>query len=397
MGEEDAVKTSLTGKLLALLLASVLAASLWVPALAAGTGSLKNFKPQKSYAGQYTDMKQGDFAYEGARICYEYGIMNGTTAKTFSPNQNITQTQLTVIAARLYHIYHGGDGAFPQDLTYWADAGSAAASYLKSELGADNVTPVPFNEPASRWSLGIFAQVLDDAALPAINRLTEIPDYDKIPKYDETKGMEAAVLKLYNAGVLTGSDAYGTFYNSKPITRGAVAAIVARIIDPAQRKTLHLKQGPAPIQGLLLRNFADCPNMMAFHDANPELFADKAVSVFYGDRWVICEDGVWMSICRSSEGYKVERLTSYCFPQAEKQYKLLRAFFQDVTENPEALYQVATEMTRTLEKDRDVATGHISAAAKRWLQENGGKSTTVGNIVFTWDDACEGFTIQPKK
>ena len=47
------------------------------------------------------------------------------------------------------------------------------------------------------------------------------------------------VQSLYRAGIVGGSDNFGTFYPESSLTRGAAAAILARIADPAQR--LHLE------------------------------------------------------------------------------------------------------------------------------------------------------------
>ena len=46
---------------------------------------------------------------------------------------------------------------------------------------------------------------------------------------------DPAVLSLYNAGILTGSDQYGSFRGSEYLNRGQAAAILARLADPAQR------------------------------------------------------------------------------------------------------------------------------------------------------------------
>ena len=44
---------------------------------------------------------------------------------------------------------------------------------------------------------------------------------------------------LYRSGVLTGSDAFGTFYPNNNISRAEAAAILARIAIPAERKVGH--------------------------------------------------------------------------------------------------------------------------------------------------------------
>jgi hypothetical protein len=47
-------------------------------------------------------------------------------------------------------------------------------------------------------------------------------------------------LKFYNAGILNGTDKYGSFRGDAPLTRGQAAAILARVVDPAQRTEFSL-------------------------------------------------------------------------------------------------------------------------------------------------------------
>lgn len=67
-------------------------------------------------------------------------------------------------------------------------------------------------------------------SLPVLNTVTAVPDCQ-----------DAAILDFYRWGVLSGKDEYGTLEASAPLTRAAAAAMLARLIDPAQRLTLELK------------------------------------------------------------------------------------------------------------------------------------------------------------
>ena len=63
-----------------------------------------------------------------------------------------------------------------------------------------------------------------------MNMFTEVPDLDK------KDSAYSAVLKLYNAGIVIGSDDNYNFLPESNITRAEIAAIVNRIADPANRK-----------------------------------------------------------------------------------------------------------------------------------------------------------------
>ena len=58
------------------------------------------------------------------------------------------------------------------------------------------------------------------------NTITALPDTS-----------DAAVLRFYNAGILTGVDDYGTFSGGKTLTRAECAAMVSRIVRTAQRQS----------------------------------------------------------------------------------------------------------------------------------------------------------------
>ena len=63
-----------------------------------------------------------------------------------------------------------------------------------------------------------------------------LPDVDDIVFMDA----DTRIYTLYRAGILTGSDAYGTFNPDTNITRAEVSAIISRMIDPSQRVSFTL-------------------------------------------------------------------------------------------------------------------------------------------------------------
>lgn len=63
---------------------------------------------------------------------------------------------------------------------------------------------------------------------------------DKLPDVQWSDWFATSVLALYNAGILTGSDQYGTFRPSSNITRSEVATIVTRVAIPQTRRQFTL-------------------------------------------------------------------------------------------------------------------------------------------------------------
>lgn len=86
-----------------------------------------------------------------------------------------------------------------------------------------------------------YVRYLDAVAKDILNEDTYLNDISDFP--DSTKHMDTeAVLRFYNAGILTGKDEYGTFAPEHTLTRAECAAMASRILKPE----LRLKFQPTP-------------------------------------------------------------------------------------------------------------------------------------------------------
>ena len=86
----------------------------------------------------------------------------------------------------------------------------------------------------------VLANLLPETVLPPVNdslitqayasrrRITDVTEYT--PYYND-------ILKLYRCGISVGSDETGSFLPDSPITRGAAAAMLTRMVDPSLRLT----------------------------------------------------------------------------------------------------------------------------------------------------------------
>ena len=209
---------------------------------------------------------------------YQVGLMEGKSSTKFDAASPLTGAQITVITARLHSLLRGGDGVLPApgEGEAWYQP---AVDYLNSHCEDDSVreilrrfdwTTLDFaNAPCTRLCfVTMLAGVLPES-LPAINEVRIVPDSTNMD-----------VLAFYRAGILNGSDAYGTFGESASLTRGAAAAMLARLADPAQRLTFTLKSfdlcrdvlGVEPDTALLTVNGEDIP---------AELFAEQLCTSLY--------------------------------------------------------------------------------------------------------------------
>ncbi len=219
-------------RILSLALAGVLCLSTAAPALAAG---LDQFGKVNTYAaGQFADVPADAWYAANVQAAYELGLMTGSSAATFNPTGNLTVAEALALACRLHSTYAGKGASF-------AGGGVWYQPYVDyaTQNGIITAGAYPdYTATATRAQFAaILAAALPDEALPAINSVQSLPDLDAAAPY------AAGVLKLYNAGILTGSDAAGSFQPTATIQRAEVAAIVTRMADKSLRKTFTLTAG----------------------------------------------------------------------------------------------------------------------------------------------------------
>lgn len=119
-----------------------------------------------------------------------------------------------------YYAIQGARSA-PSPNVWWRDAW-----YYAEENGLEDL----LNRGSGRRIFALQMAAVTD--LPAINEIPGLPDTG-----------DSDILELYRAGVLTGSDEYGTF-GDLPLTRAEAAAICARILRPE----LRVSFSPKPLE-----------------------------------------------------------------------------------------------------------------------------------------------------
>lgn len=199
------------------LLAALLCACLLLtPALAAGS-----FPAVNAYTpGYYHDVTDGAWYADAAKLCFERGLITGTAANTFSPNNAVTVGEAATLAARILAAVKGSTIRAARTNETWYQR------YVEFLENNAVTVPDPAQNATRTQFFRLLAAVVPEAQLSAINAITALPDTD-----------DANILSFYNAGILTGTDAYGTFSGSKSLTRAECATMVARIVDSSLRQT----------------------------------------------------------------------------------------------------------------------------------------------------------------
>lgn len=196
---------------------------------------MENFKATQEYDDRFVDVPSSIWFYKFVKSAYEYGFVSGKTDKTFDPDGNITLAETLVIADQINSIYYGREVErtssnpwFKPYVDYAVNNGIISASDYSD-----------YTAKATRLQFAsIMAKALPDAALPAIGNITSIPD---VP---QTMAKAEYVYKLYNAGIISGSDEYGTFKPSSNIKRSEVSVIAINMADQSRRSAATLKPVP---------------------------------------------------------------------------------------------------------------------------------------------------------
>ena len=248
-------------------------------------GSLDNFQKTNTYVrGQFSDVSASSWYEKSVAAVYEYGLMLGVSEDRFDGSGTLTLGQVLAIADRLHNIYYGGSGIFSQGSPWYQVYETYAMKYRLIPDGSFT----DLDAPATRAQMAsALSAVFPAKALPAINTVTFIPDVPESASYRQV------VLRLYNAGILRGSDSDGTFRPNSTITRAEMAAIASRLADPSLREHFSLDYAAGEYKTLYAAFLRTVPNpsskrfALIYMDNNdiPELAVSSMGGNWYDSGW----------------------------------------------------------------------------------------------------------------
>ena len=223
---------------------SLLAACMLLSSTVLAANETHPFVRTKTYENQFSDLSADSGFYANVSALYEYGLSVGKSDGTFGMKDPTTVGQGIIFAGRLRSLYETGD----------AEAGAAAFRadgqekyqpyllYLQSLGVLGSELDGTYFSPATRAvTAHVLANALPAEFFPDINHDVVTQGYAThrfIPDVDEYTPYYQDILSLYRRGISQGSDAAGTFRPHDTITRGALAAMLTRMVDPALRITL---------------------------------------------------------------------------------------------------------------------------------------------------------------
>ncbi len=189
--------------------------------------SFSTLKTKTKIVPNFKDVASNAWYKDVVTDCYHYSLMLGNSETTFNPTGNITIAEVITAAVRIYCLNNTYASKPTMNTTPWYK-GYVDYAISKNIIKADDFSD--YTLPATRAEMAyILKNCVTSSKLKKINTITSIPDVTKEDKYGEE------IFKLYEAGILGGSDEKGTFFPDRSITRAEGAAIIARLSEISDR------------------------------------------------------------------------------------------------------------------------------------------------------------------
>ena len=182
-------------------------------------GDRNEFRRPWRQGGIFSDVPNGAWYADAVDYVYEHGIMNGTSATTFSPNTPMTRAMLVTVLHRAAGSPSAAtgtafsdvpSGAYYTDAVAWASANSIVTGYGNGRFGS--------NDPVSRAQIA--AILWRYAGSPSAEAGQDFADESSIPAY-----ASAAVDWARANGVVNGTTG-NRFDPNGNATRAQVATIL---------------------------------------------------------------------------------------------------------------------------------------------------------------------------
>ena len=184
----------------------------------------------------FVDIPSDSWYYSSVKAAWENGLIDGVTANEFKPNATLTVAQTIKLAAALHQLDRTGEVSLKNSGANWYDS-YVNYAVVNGIIEKDyaNYTKAQMNAPVTR---GEFVHIFHGAeeAYKAINTVAD----NAIPDVKATDKFAAEIYEFYRAGILTGSDAKGTFHSASTIKRSEAAAILLRMFEASARVSIDL-------------------------------------------------------------------------------------------------------------------------------------------------------------
>lgn len=169
---------------------------------------------------------ESNWAYKGVAYVIENGLMVGTGNNQFSPKKTMTRAEFLAVVMRAMY---PDVSTKSTDSTWWS--GSYYAAIEVGLITANKYTTAQMTEGMPRqemaWMMMNYIEAQGVPSYELVN-LWQIADYDSIGNQ-----YQSDVRIAYSLGLLSGTDANGTFNPQGTMTRQEAAAVIMRMCDPS--------------------------------------------------------------------------------------------------------------------------------------------------------------------
>ncbi len=203
--------------------------------------------PETLPEAAFTDVAETSWYYDAVRVTCALGLVAGVSEQEFSPSGTVTLNQALAVAVRIYEKYHDThDDALEEQCKFWYE-------YPQIQSRTYGIYPEQLPEGVDLERAATRAEVAEILyrALPA-EELPEINTMDSIPDYPENALYWNSVIALFRGGVVSGSDAYGTFYPENSIRRSELASMLMRLVCPERRTKKKYAAMPSGMEAFAL-------------------------------------------------------------------------------------------------------------------------------------------------
>lgn len=173
----------------------------------------------------YRDVDENAWYYEDVKISTEEGILKGKSEEEFCPNSNLKISEALTIASKVY-------AKLNEEALYLEFNDNWYTPYVSYAIAKGIISQdefVNFSQDITRREFAKICYRILNNENYTLNSIEFIPDLD------ESDENYVAIRTLYNLGVITGVDEYGSFQPNECITRAQMAAVLTRIIHPERR------------------------------------------------------------------------------------------------------------------------------------------------------------------
>ena len=180
----------------------------------------------------FTDVPANEWYHAPVAAARRMGLISGKSPTLFAPDDNLTYAEAVKLAACMHELHTTGE------VTLAVGGGAWYQSYVDyAKQNGIIAKDYDWNAPASRAGyMEIFANALPESALAAVNSVAD----GAIPDVPMAHPQAWAIYRLYRAGIVQGVDAARNCNPGANIMRSEVAAILVRMMDPAERKPFSL-------------------------------------------------------------------------------------------------------------------------------------------------------------